>query len=114
LYDLDLMVPNPDGRILPGMFARVELVKQVFSKALSVPLYAVITQGDDRFIYVEKEGRAHKREVRLGVLEGWQVQIETGLEPGERVIIVGHRFVDDGQPVDIIKNVTRPSEILQS
>ena len=32
----------------------------------------------------------------------------------ERVIVVGHRFVDNGQPVDIIKNVKRPSEILQS
>ena len=114
LYDLELMVSNPDGRILPGMFARVELVKQVFHKALSVPLYAVITQGDERFVYVEKDGRAEKKAVQLGVLDGWQVQIKTGLEPGERVIVVGHRFLDDGQPVKIIKNVSRPSEILKS
>jgi RND family efflux transporter MFP subunit len=114
LYDLELMVSNPDGRILPGMFARVELVKQVFHKALSVPLYAVITHGDDRFVYVEKDGRAEKKAVQLGVLDGWQVQIKAGLEPGERVIVVGHRFLDDGQPVKIIKNVSRPSEILKS
>jgi membrane fusion protein (multidrug efflux system) len=114
LYDLELMVSNPDGRILPGMFARVELVKQVFHKALSVPLYAVITHGDDRFVYVEKDGRAEKKAVQLGVLDGWQVQIKAGLEPGERVIVVGHRFLDDGQPVKIIKNVSRPSEIFKS
>ena len=114
LYDLELIVPNHDGRILPGMFARVELVKQVFTEALSVPLYSVITQGDESFVYVEKDGRAQKRAVQLGVLDGWQVQIKTGLEPGERVIVVGHRFVDDGQPIDIIKNVIRPSEIIQS
>ena len=114
LYDLELMVPNPDGRILPGMFARVELVKKVFNEALSVPLYAVITQGEERFVYVEKDGRAQKRAVQLGVLDGWQVQITDGLLPGERVIVVGHRFVDDDQPVEIIKNVKRPGEILQS
>ena len=114
LYDLELMVPNPDGRILPGMFARVELVKRVFDNALAVPLYAVITQGDERFVYVEKDGQAEKRSIKLGVLVGWQVHVEAGLNPGERVIVVGHRFLDAGQAVKVIKNVSHPSEILAS
>lgn len=114
LYDLELMVPNPDGRILPGMFGQVELVKRVFDQALAVPLYAVITRGDERFVYVEKDGQAEKRVIKLGVLVGWQVQVEAGLNPGERVIVVGHRFLDDGQAVKVIKNVSHPSEILAS
>ena len=61
LYDLELMVPNPDGRILPGMFGKVELIKKVFDKALAVPLYAVITHGDESFVYVEKDGKAERR-----------------------------------------------------
>ena len=114
LYDLELMVPNPDGRILPGMFCRVELIKKVFDQALAVPLYAVITQGDERFVYVEKDGQAEKKLIKLGVLVGWQVHVEAGLNPGERVIVVGHRFLDDGQAVKVIKNVSHPSEILAS
>jgi membrane fusion protein (multidrug efflux system) len=114
LYDLELMIPNPDGHILPGMFARVELVKAVFEKALTVPLYAVITKGDERFVYVEKDGRAEKRTVELGVLVGWQVQVTAGLKPEERVVVVGHRFLDDGQAVEVIKNVSHPREILES
>lgn len=114
LYDLELMVPNPDGRILPGMFGRVELVKRVFDQALAVPLYAVITRGDERFVYVEKDGQAEKRVIKLGVLVGWQIHVEAGLSPGERVIVVGHRFLDDGQAVKVIKDVSDPSEILAS
>ena len=114
LYDLELMVPNPDGRILPGMFGRVELIKRVFDQALAVPLYAVITQGDEHFVYVEKDGQAEKRLIKRGVLVGWQVQVEAGLNPGERVIVVGPRFLDDGQDVKVIKNVSHPSEILAS
>lgn len=114
LYDLELIVPNPDGRILPGMFAQVELIKKVFDQALAVPLYAVITQGDERFVYVEKDGQAEKRSIKLGVLVGWQVHVEAGLNPGERVIVVGHRFLDAGQAVKVIKNVSHPSEILAS
>jgi len=114
LYDLELIVPNPDGRILSGMFARVELVKKVIDEALSVPLYAVITHGDDRFVYVETDGQVEKRPVQLGVLAGWQVHVQAGLSPGERVVVVGHRFLDDGQTVKVIKNVSRPEEIVQS
>jgi len=113
LYDLELRVPNPDSRILPGMFARAELVKAVFKRALIVPLYAVITQSEERFVYIEKDGHAQRRNIQLGILVGWQVQITSGLKPGERVIVVGHRFLDDGQAVKVIKNVSNPHEILK-
>lgn len=112
LYDLELMVSNPDGRILPGMFARVELVKRVFNQALAIPLYAVITQGDERFVFIEKDGQARRRNVELGMLVGWEVQVSSGLEAGERVIVVGHRFLDNGQLVDVIQNVSNAQEIL--
>jgi membrane fusion protein, multidrug efflux system len=114
LYDLELMVPNPDGRILPGMFGQVVLIKRVIDEALAVPLYAVITHGDESFVYVEKDGKAEKRLIKLGVLVGWQVHIEAGLNPGDRIIVVGQRFLDDGQEVKVIKNVSDPSEILSS
>jgi RND family efflux transporter MFP subunit len=112
LYDLELSVPNPNGNILPGMFARVELVKQVFRQALTVPLYAVISQGEERFVFIEEDGRAKKRIVTLGILVDWQVQITSGLKQGDRAIVVGHRFLDEGQEVKIIKSVNDPREIL--
>jgi len=114
LYDLELLVSNPDGRILPGMFARVELVKKVYDNALAIPLYAVITQGEERFVYVEKDSKAEKRPVDLGILIGWQIQVRSGLEPGERVVVVGHRQLSEGQNVKVIKNVSNPREILES
>jgi membrane fusion protein (multidrug efflux system) len=114
LYDLELMVPNPDGKILPGMFVRVDLVKAVYRQALSVPLYAVITQADRSFVYVEENGRARRRDVELGILVGWEVQVASGLKQGERVIVVGHRFLDDDQPLNVIKNVSDAREILKS
>jgi membrane fusion protein (multidrug efflux system) len=114
LYDLELAVENPDDRILPGMFARVELVKKVFENALIIPLYAVITQGNESFVYVENNNKAEKRPVKVGILSGWQIQITAGLSPGERVIVVGHRLLDDGQAVDVIKNVRDPEEVLGS
>jgi membrane fusion protein (multidrug efflux system) len=114
LFDLELKVPNPEERILPGMFARVELVKRVYNGALAIPLYAVITEGEERFVFLEKEGHAEKRRVTLGTLIGWEVHITSGLKAGEKLIAVGHRLLDDGQAVDVIKNVDNPNEILTS
>ncbi len=114
LYDLELAVQNPDQHILPGMFARVELVKEVFDKALVIPIYAVITQGDERFVYVERDKKAEKRRVNLGILTGWQIQVTSGLNPGDRVIVDGHRLLDDGQSVEVIRNVGDAREIIGS
>lgn len=112
LYDLELMVPNPTQRILPGMFARVELIKGIFDQTLTIPLYAVITEGEEQIVFVEKDGRAERRRVELGILADWQVQVTSGLKPGDRVIVVGHRQVEQGQPLEVIKNVNDPGEIL--
>jgi membrane fusion protein (multidrug efflux system) len=114
LYNLELVVDNPDGRILPGMFARVEIVKKRFEDALAIPLYAVISQDNENFVYLEKDNKAEKRPVELGILEGWMIQVRSGLNVGDNVIIVGHRQVDEGQAVQVIKNVTDPAEILKS
>jgi membrane fusion protein, multidrug efflux system len=114
LYNLELVVDNHDGRILPGMFARVELVKKSFKDTLAIPLYAVISQGDESIVYVENNKKAEKRIVKLGILDGWMIQVVSGLKQGDKVIIVGHRQVDEGQTVQVIKNVTDASEILKS
>ena len=114
LYNMELVVDNPDGRILPGMFARVEIVKKRFEDAFAVPIYAVISQDNENFVYLEKDNKAEKRQVELGILVGWIIQVRSGLKVGDNVIIVGHRQVDEGQEVQVIKNVTDSAEILKS
>jgi len=114
LYDLELAVPNPRKRILPGMFAQVELVKSVFPKALTIPLYTVISHGEEQYVFIDRDGHAEKRQVKLGILAEWQVQVLSGLTPGDKVVVVGHRQLEEGQRLEVIKNVNDPSEILKS
>ena len=112
LFDLELKIPNTDGHILPGMFARVELIRAVHEKALVIPLYAVINQGDEQFVYIENDGSAKKTPVVLGQLVDWQVHITSGISANDKVIVVGHRLLNDGQPIEVIKNVSDVREIL--
>jgi membrane fusion protein (multidrug efflux system) len=111
VYRLELEVENKLEEILPGMFARVEIIKQEFPDALAIPLYAVISRDNKHYVYVEENNVAKLQEVKLGILDGWQIQITEGLKPGEKVIVVGQRSVDEGQGLNVVKKVTSPAEI---
>jgi len=113
VYRLELKVENKLEEILPGMFARVEIIKQEFPDALAIPLYAVISRADIHYVYLEEDGVAKLQEVKLGILDGWHIQITEGLKPGGKVIVVGQRSVDEGQRVNVVKRVTSPAEILK-
>ena len=113
VYRLELKVDNRSEEILPGMFARVEIVKQEFPAALAIPLYAVISRDNMHYVYLEENGVAKLREVELGILDGWQIQVSGGLRPGEKVIVVGQRSVDDGQKLNVVKKVISPAEIIR-
>jgi RND family efflux transporter MFP subunit len=113
LYELQLRVDNPGEKILPGMFARVSIVKEEVADGVSVPLYAVVNRDDENFVFVENEGTAHVRMVEMGIVEGWLIQITKGLEPGERVVVVGHRSLDEGQGVNVARTVSDPEELFK-
>ena len=113
VFPLKLAVKNVGQEILPGMFATAELVKEVDSQALGIPLYAIITEKQEKYVYVIENNLAVKRMVTLGFLEDWKVQISSGLQPVEKVAIVGHRGLEEGQSVKVVKEVTDPGEMRQ-
>lgn len=111
VYTLRLAVDNPEGKILPGMFARVDIIKKEWPHGIGVPLFSVLTQGDKHYVYVVQDDIAHKRMVTTGFLEGWKIQITSGLKENEQVVIVGHRNLEEGQKVKVLSTVTDPGEI---
>lgn len=113
LYRLELEVPNPGGSILPGMFGRAEIVKREETQGIGVPLFAVISRDNRKFVFLEEGSKAVARDIQTGYLDGWRVLVNEGLNPNDRVIVVGHRSVEDGQEVKVIRTVTDPKEISQ-
>lgn len=113
LYNLDLELENSGGKILPDMFTRVEIIKKELPDGLSIPLYSVISRNDDQIVYVVEDNRAKARSVKLGLLDGWRVEVQEGLEPGEDVVVVGHRSLNDGEAVKVVKRVTAVEDILK-
>jgi membrane fusion protein (multidrug efflux system) len=92
-------LPNPDGRLKPGMLARLEVSRRELTGALVVPMSSLVELGGSKAIWLIEGGRAVRRPVTLGPVIGEEVVVE-GLNPGERVIIEGWHVVGEGQLVE--------------
>jgi membrane fusion protein (multidrug efflux system) len=112
LFRLELAVDNPDGEILPGMFFRADVVKKTVPDAIVVPFYSVISRNDEQYVYVEEDGVVTRRPVAIGIMEQWMVEVTSGLRPGDRLVVEGHRDVEDGQKVKIVKAATAVKDLM--
>lgn len=108
LYRLELVLDNPDHAILPGMFVRADIVKQSKDNVLVVPFYSIISRNDEQYVFIEKDGVVEKRLVTTGITEQWLVEITSGLQPGNHVVVEGHRDLENGRPVNVVKVLTEP------
>ncbi|KJR97542.1 MAG: hypothetical protein VR65_23280 [Desulfobulbaceae bacterium BRH_c16a] len=103
MYRLELAIDNSNGEILPGMFVRADVVKRTVPNAIVIPFYSVISRNNDQYVYVEEDGMVEKKMVRLGIMEKWLVEVTDGLKAGDRLLVEGHRDVEDKQKVKVVK-----------
>lgn len=93
-------INNPEGRLKPGMFARVRLILAERNDALVVPEEAIVPQGSKVTVWKIVDGKAVKAEVRTGLRRAAKVEILQGLEKGDIVVTAGQiRLSKDGTPV---------------
>lgn len=97
LVKLDLP-PAPGLRT--GQFGRVATPVGE-TTALRVPVSAVVQRGQMEIIFVVSDGKAQLRLVKTGKRLGEEVELVSGVEAGEKIVIEGAARLVDGQPVEI-------------
>ncbi len=90
---------NADGKLLPGLFARVKLTLKRTEGALFIPEQAVIPQAGANLVFKVVDGKAQMVPVRLGQRRTGWVQILEGLSAGDVVVTGGHQKIGPGSPV---------------
>lgn len=98
----EITLDNRQRLLRSGQIVNVHLTRRILKDAVMVPLLAVIPMEDSKAVYIVNSSLTKRREVELGIIRGDQVQIKSGLEPGDKLIIAGHRFVALGQKVNIV------------
>jgi membrane fusion protein (multidrug efflux system) len=95
-------IANPDGRLRPGQFAKLQLdIGGGNASAILVPEQALMQDGQTRFVYTVVDGKAKRTEVQTGTRTPGFVQVTQGLKAGDVVITAGQAkpMMRDGVPV---------------
>jgi RND family efflux transporter MFP subunit len=103
-FRFEVVLPNPDGALKSGMFARVTLPRLTTREALLVPRSALVRRGQlvGVFVVAEDDGErpaARLRWVRTGAEVGDEVEVLSGLAPGERYVTAPPAGLEDGAEV---------------
>lgn len=98
---LRALVDNPDGRLVPGLYARVRLGSAIQHDAVLIDEKAIGTDQAKRFVLVVgDDNRTTYREVLLGSVQEGQRVVESGLKAGERIVVNGLQRVRPGDAVN--------------
>jgi HlyD family secretion protein len=100
-----LKIDNRSGKLKVGTPVKVSLTGRSVQNAMKIPLSAVLTadDGSKSVMIVAGDGTAQKKKVTLGINDGDDVQVVSGLQGSEQVITTGSYGIDPGTKVKVGK-----------
>lgn len=102
-------VPNRDGKLRPGMFARVRLFTSGSKETIVVPEESLFPLGDDKYVYKVVDNKAMRQKVEIGQRREGRVEIVNGLTHEDVVVTAGVIKLREGVPVSIANGAPPPA-----
>lgn len=97
---VEMIIKNPFADLKPEMVAKIQLLRETKSNALLISESIVqLVDRDRSIVYVENNGKAEERRLKLGGRQGNMVEVLEGLNAGDRLIVVGYQKLIDGTPI---------------
>lgn len=91
----EVEVGNGERRLRPGMFVEVTIIVERREGVTVVPRDAVTERGGARVVFVQRGQRVVQRPVELGLGDDQRIEVSSGVEPGEKVVIRGLETLTD-------------------
>jgi len=104
---LRALFDNEDEALYPNQFVNTKLLVRTVDGAITVPSSAVQHDGDETFVYVMKDGRAHLQRIKPGLVDAETTQVD-GIAPGTVVANSSFEKLQDGAPVAIRRPAAVP------
>ncbi len=102
-YTVVIEIDNADSAVKPGMVGTVNFLMKEAKEAILLPLETIITEDENTYVYIEKEGVVTKTPVILGMKNNETAEILEGVSIGDRVVSRGQHTVSDGVKVRVVK-----------
>ncbi len=90
--------------VRPGSFVQVNIVKQTRNGSVLVPRESVIRELSSAHLFIVRDGKALRREVKLGIEEGDLVEVLEGVKPGDQVIVAGQGGLKDDASIKVLSD----------
>jgi len=100
-YRVEIRSANPSHRLKPGMLADITLSVGKVEDVFLVPMDAVLKRNGTIAVFVEKDGIAVFRPVTVHSERGADAIISSGIDPGDNVVIVGQKGLNDGENIRV-------------
>ena len=101
-FPIEIGMSNPRSLVKPEMVANVVVDRRSVDDAIVVPQDALVRVEEGYVVFVDEDGVAREREVAVGPSQNNRVVVEHGLEAGDRLIVVGHRSVAEGDRLNVV------------
>ncbi len=98
-------LPNPDNKLHEGMYGGVTLTLSPASDNLTIPSSSLVEQLPQArgTVYVVRDGKVHKVEIRVGRDNGLDVEVVEGLKPDDQIVVSYNGSITEGTPVQVEK-----------
>jgi len=107
---IEALVPNNNGILKPGLFAKVILYTAGERNTIVVPVTALLYEAEKVKVFTVEGERAKEREVKLGSKYGETMEIVEGLKEGEKVVTFGQQNLSEGAKINIQQAAPASSE----
>ena len=105
-FKVEIEIPNPDLKYHSGVIGRARLDKNLVTDVVAIPRDAVIPGRIGPTAFVAEGDRAVLRRLELGSDQGVMVIVRGGLQPGEMLVVRGHRDLRDGSLIRVTEKAT--------
>ena len=102
-YSVKIGVPNREGRLRSGMIAEATIQHDSNFRLITIPGEAVVPDPGGStlvFVYDSRDQRVYSRRIRVGTVYGQEVEVLSGLETGDMIVVGGQHRVRDGSRVE--------------
>lgn len=93
--------PNPNGTLLPGSFAKINLPLSSIEDAILIPTQAIVPVQNGKKVFVSASGQAKEVMVETSTRTANDILVLSGLKPGDTVLTTGVMSLKDGSPVKV-------------
>ncbi|MBN2456479.1 MAG: efflux RND transporter periplasmic adaptor subunit [Sedimentisphaerales bacterium] len=101
--EVEIRLPNPAGKLKPGMYARMTIFASQKDNALILPESALIRELGEVFVFVVNGNKVNLRNIELGLPQGQYWELIQGLSAGDVVVTHGKMQLKDGQDVEVVQ-----------